>query len=217
MGATPAHSFSQIDAPDLAAFDSDPRFLGCLRQRIERPLGRALLVSGHHGPIGLRLQVPRRRLLDEGENPAALPFRQPGLASRSWPHPQASDPFEREALQMDADRLRMAIQLGRDLVGRLACPAQEHHLGVTFPISGRVMASSQPTHLALFLRILRRSRFHLLGHLSAPLFGWFSSLYFSTIEERSKIAPVLEWSPIVTRKSVVMTMGRRVCGCRGCR
>src|SRR5258708_25114679 len=129
--------------------------------------------------------MPRRRLLDQGENPAALPFRQPGLVSRSWPHPQASNPLEGEPLQMDAYCLRMATQLGGDLVGRLACPAQQHHLGVTFPISGRVMASSQPTHLALFLRIFRRSRFHLLGHLSAPLFGWFSSLYFSTNEERS--------------------------------
>jgi len=80
MGVTPAHSFPQGDAPDLAAFDLDPSFFGCLGQRIERPLGRALLVSGHHGPIGLRLQVPRRRLFDQDENAAALLLRQPRLA-----------------------------------------------------------------------------------------------------------------------------------------
>src|SRR6266851_6937811 len=88
---------------------------------------------------------------------------------------------------MDTHRLRMATQFGGDLVGRLADPAQKDHLGVTFPISGRVMAPGQLAHQAFFLLILRRSRFHLLGHLSVPPFGLFSSLYFSTIEERSNI------------------------------
>src|SRR5262245_44787960 len=69
---------------------------------------------------------------------------------------------------MDADCLRIATQLGCNLVGRLADPAQQHHLRVEFPIGRRVMAPSQLTHLAFFLRILRRSRFHLLGHLCAP-------------------------------------------------
>jgi len=39
MGATPPHSFSHIDAADLAAFDADASFFGGLSQRIERPLG----------------------------------------------------------------------------------------------------------------------------------------------------------------------------------
>jgi hypothetical protein len=59
----------------------------------------------------------------------------------------------------------MATQFGGDLVGRLASPAQTYHLGVKFPISGSVMAPGQPAHQAFFLRILRRSRLHLLGHL----------------------------------------------------
>src|SRR5258708_424878 len=86
---------------------------------------------------------------------------------------------------MDAHRLRMATQFGSDLVGRLASPAQKYHLGVKFPISGRVMALGQLAHQAFFLLILRRSRFHLLGHLSVPPVGLFSSLYFITNEERS--------------------------------
>jgi hypothetical protein len=68
---------------------------------------------------------------------------------------------------------------------RLACPAQKDHLGVTFPLKGSMMAPGQPAHQAFFLRLLRPSRLHLLGHLSAPPFGFFSSLYFITIEERS--------------------------------
>jgi hypothetical protein len=67
----------------------------------------------------------------------------------------------------------MATQFGGDLVGCLACPAQLHHLRVEFPISWRVMAPSQLPHLALLLRILRRSRFHLLWHLGVP--PWASS------------------------------------------
>ena len=39
MGATPAHPLAQVNAPDLATFDPDPRFFGGLGQRIERPLG----------------------------------------------------------------------------------------------------------------------------------------------------------------------------------
>src|SRR5947208_4676029 len=62
----------------------------------------------------------------------------------------------------------LPAQLGGDLIGRLASPAREHHLGVKFPISGRVMALGQLAHHAFFLHILRRSRFHMLGHLCAP-------------------------------------------------
>lgn len=40
----------------------------------------SLPVSGHHRPIGLRLQVPRRRLLDQGKNLVALPVCLPRLA-----------------------------------------------------------------------------------------------------------------------------------------
>jgi len=81
MGVTPPHAFAQIDAPDLAAFDPYPGFFGSLGQRIKRPPGGSLPVSGYHRPIGLRREVPWRRLLDQGENPAVLPLRQPGLPS----------------------------------------------------------------------------------------------------------------------------------------
>src|SRR5690348_127512 len=86
---------------------------------------------------------------------------------------------------MDADRLRMAVQFSGDLIGRFPRPAQQHHLRMHFPISGCVMAPSQFTYLALLLRILRRSRFHLLGHLDIP--PWCLSLlpYCITNEERS--------------------------------
>src|SRR6266702_2215810 len=63
---------------------------------------------------------------------------------------------------MDPDRLWMAVQLGRDLIGRFA----------------------QSAHHAFFLLILRCSRFHLLGHFLLPPLNT-STLYFSTNEERS--------------------------------
>ena len=62
---------------------------------------------------------------------------------------------------------------------RFASPAQQHHLGVNFPISRRVMAPGQFAYLSFFLRILRRSRFHLLGHLCVPPWVFFSSLILS--------------------------------------
>src|SRR2546425_838025 len=80
---------------------------------------------------------------------------------------------------MDAHRLRMATQLSRDLVGRLASPACEHHLGMKFPISGRVVAPGQLAHQAFFLRILRCSRFYMLGHLCAPCLVSLSSRILS--------------------------------------
>ena len=79
MGVTPAHAFAQIDATDLAAFDGDPSFFGSLGQGIERPLGRALLISSHHGPISLCREVPWRLLPGQSEDPTALPFCQSGL------------------------------------------------------------------------------------------------------------------------------------------
>src|SRR3989442_7070554 len=73
----------------------------------------------------------------------------------------------------------MATQLGGDLVGRLACPARQHHLGVKFPISGCMMAPGQLAHHAFLLLILRLSRFHLFGHLCVPPLVFFSSLILS--------------------------------------
>jgi hypothetical protein len=39
MGVTPAHAFTQIEAPDLTPFDGNAGFLGSLSQGIETPLG----------------------------------------------------------------------------------------------------------------------------------------------------------------------------------
>jgi len=92
--------------------------------------------------------------------------------------PSKAGPLGIEAHQVDAHRLRMAAQLGGDLIGRLASPAREHHLGVKFPISGRVMALGQLAHHAFFLHILRRSRFHMLGHLCAPFLSHSPLLFY---------------------------------------
>jgi hypothetical protein len=69
----------------------------------------------------------------------------------------------------------MTIQFGCDLLGRLACPALEHHLGMKFPIGWRMVALRQFADLALFLLILRRSGLHMLGHCSVPFSVTFSS------------------------------------------
>jgi hypothetical protein len=71
----------------------------------------------------------------------------------------------------------MATQLGRNLVGCLACSAFDHHLGMELPISGRMVAPGQFAHRSFFLFILRCSRFDMLGHLFAPP----SSEHFSLI------------------------------------
>src|SRR5258708_3112208 len=68
---------------------------------------------------------------------------------------------------MDAHRLGMAVQLGCDLIGRLACPALDDQLGMKLPISWRMMAVCELAHLAFFLPILRRSGLHVFGHGSA--------------------------------------------------
>src|SRR5436190_18993595 len=94
---------------------------------------------------------------------------------------------------MDADCLRMAIHFSGDLVGRLADPAQQHHLCVVFPIGRRVMAPGQFAHLALFLLILRCSRFDLLGHLCAPP----SSDHLPSILSPMRNAAVLAMAPTI--------------------
>jgi hypothetical protein len=110
---------------------------------------------------------------------------------------------------MDAHRLRMAAQFGGDLVGCLACPAQQHHLGVKFPISGRVMALGQLVHHAFFLLILRCSRFHLLGHLCAPPFVFFSSLILSPMRNAAVYSHLFL---VLERISEVASTGDRIKG-----
>src|SRR5258708_26659825 len=68
---------------------------------------------------------------------------------------------------MDAHRLGMAVQLGCDLIGRLACPVLDDQLVMKLPISWRMMAVCELARLAFFLPILRRSGLHVFGHGSA--------------------------------------------------
>src|SRR5258708_2786793 len=141
--------------------------------------------------------MPRRRLLGQRENPAAFLFRQPRLAPRSRAHAPPSDPLGLAARQVDAHCLWMAAELGGDLVGGLAYPAREHHLGVKFPINGRMMALGQLAHHAFFLLILRRVRFHLLGHLCAPSVVSFSSRILSPMRNAALVPRSL--NPPVTK------------------
>ena len=67
----------------------------------------------------------------------------------------------------------MTIQLACDLIGRLACPTLDDHLGVKLPIGGCMMAAGQFAHLTFFLLILRHSGFHVnanrpLGKYAIP-------------------------------------------------
>src|SRR5258708_6125628 len=68
---------------------------------------------------------------------------------------------------MDAHRLGMAVHLGCDLIGRLACPTLDDQLGMKLPISGRMKAAREFVDLAFFLLILRRSGFYVFWHGSA--------------------------------------------------
>ena len=81
---------------------------------------------------------------------------------------------------MNADRLRMTTQFGSDLVGCFARPTLQRHLRMEFPISWCVMTPGQLAHLAFFLRISCRSRFHLLRHLAVPPCSLFSLILSST-------------------------------------
>lgn len=106
-------------------------------------------------------------MLHQRKNLAALFLRQAGLASRPFPHAQAADPLRVEASHVDAHRLGMAVYLGCDLIGRLACPTLDDQLGMKLPISGRMKAVREFVDLAFFLLILRRSGLHVFGHGSA--------------------------------------------------
>jgi len=79
---------------------------------------------------------------------------------------------------MNTNRLRMAFQISRNLLGRLADPACHHHLGMELPIRRGVMALGQFTHCPFFLLVLSFSRFHLLGHLFAPSSEHFHSIVY---------------------------------------
>src|SRR5260370_24391563 len=61
-----------------------------------------------------------------------------------------------EAGQMDTHRFGMAVQLSRDLLGWLAGPTLQHHLGMNLPIGWGMIAPGQFTDLALFFFILVR-------------------------------------------------------------
>jgi len=94
-----------------------------------------------------------------------------------------------EPSQVGAHRFGMTLQFDGDLLGSLACPALDHHLGMELPIGWRMMAPGQFAELAFFLFILRHSRLYVFGHCSAPSLMTFSSLMVSPLRNAAVMMP----------------------------
>jgi hypothetical protein len=69
---------------------------------------------------------------------------------------------------MDTHCFGRAVQLSRDLLGYLAGPTLQRHLGMNLPIGWGMIAPGQFADLALFLFILCCSGLYALGHGFAP-------------------------------------------------
>src|SRR2546421_11077041 len=66
--AAPALAFAQVNASDLAPFDLDTRGMGRFGEGIQAPLRRTFFLSCLQRSIRIPLQLPRGRLLHQGEN-----------------------------------------------------------------------------------------------------------------------------------------------------
>jgi hypothetical protein len=74
-------TLGQQDAADLAALDLDAERLGGLGEGVQGPVGRRLGLVGVQAPVGPAAQPPRRWLLDQGDEPAALVLGERWLAA----------------------------------------------------------------------------------------------------------------------------------------
>ena len=104
--------------------------------------------------------------------------------------------------KVDAHRFGMTLQLDRDLIGRLACPALDHQLGMNPPIGWRMMARGQFAYLALLLFILRPSCLYALGHCPAPSSGTFSSHRVSPLRNGALGVPAPSFLPDFSALSI---------------
>src|SRR4051794_16526097 len=78
---TPPHPFSLQYAPYLAASNADTALSGSSGKRIQRPVGFVLLIPGLQLATSAADQPPGRIGSYQRDDPGALGFGEPGLAS----------------------------------------------------------------------------------------------------------------------------------------
>jgi hypothetical protein len=79
----PAHTFSEQDAPHLAAAYLDAYLVGGFGERVQRPVRSLRLVFGLESASGLGEQLARRIFGDQGDDPGALVLCDAGLTARA--------------------------------------------------------------------------------------------------------------------------------------
>jgi hypothetical protein len=88
----PADPLGPQDAADLAALHLDPERLGGLGEGIQGPVGRRLGRVGVQAPVGGAAQPPRRWLLDQANELAALVLGEPRRAAGTGAVPKPVQP-----------------------------------------------------------------------------------------------------------------------------
>jgi hypothetical protein len=113
----PAYSFTQQDAPYLAASDLNAHLFLCgLGQGIQSPVGSLGLVEGLRWQPIVAEEFSRRILGDQSDDPGALLFRDARLASGSGAISEPIYPFGIEAvMEALSYGLRMTSKLLSDL------------------------------------------------------------------------------------------------------
>ena len=149
MCLSPSDSFPPQNAADLTAFDRDAGLLSRLCQRVETPLGRALLVAGHHRPVPLRHQSSRSWLAHRRDELAVILNRQAARPPRLGPIAQPFNPFGIEAVQPSSHGLRTTPHLLGDGAHSLSIPTPDYDARMQYPVGWPVSTRRQFAHPAL--------------------------------------------------------------------
>jgi hypothetical protein len=143
---------------------------------------RLIGLVGVQGTVGLAAQLPRRWLLDQGDELAALVLGEPRLAAGTGVVTKPVQTLGVEPLDALAHGLGVAVELGGDLAGPRAVPAAGDHPGAGK--SSRQGRGGWPR--ACGPRVPRRG----LG-VVGPIAGWARDLRVGSQEATKPITPII--------------------------
>jgi hypothetical protein len=104
---------------------------------------RLIGLVGVQGTVGLAAQLPRRWLLDQGDELAALVLGEPRLAAGTGVVTKPVQTLGVEPLDALAHGLGVAVELGGDLAGPRSVPAAGDHPGAGNPVTRGVAAGRE--------------------------------------------------------------------------
>src|SRR5215203_2930670 len=150
----PAHTFSEQDAPHLAAAYLDAYLVCRFLLGEQNPLRSLRLVFGLESASGLGEQLARRIFGEQGDDPGALVLCDAGLTARAGAVSAPVYTLGVEAVEALSYGLRMTAEFLGYLGGAQTLPAQRDDAGAEDPVSGSVATSGEFAYLSLFLYVL---------------------------------------------------------------